>query len=46
MKNTENKEAVIFIEESFASGQVSNCFVLGAWIGVCCKLRILDQERS
>jgi len=26
-ENTENKEAVILIEESFASGQVSNCIV-------------------
>lgn len=45
-ESTENKEAIIFIEESFASGQVSSCFVMGVWVGVCFKLRILVQERS
>ena len=30
-ENTENKEAVILIEESFASGQVSSCVLFG-WV--------------
>lgn len=39
-ETSETKEAVIVIEESFASGQVSNCVVTV----MPCQLRFLEQE--